>query len=72
MGDVTWVSMVATPSQRLTDHTHPRPSFVTTQWMQNAPNLTLFVQSWDCHCQPLAEVEFGYHVAIGRLVQGVA
>ena len=67
LGFVTWVSMVATPSQRVEGHFHPRPAFVTTQWDPSA-GLTLYVQSWDCRCEPLPEVEFGYHVAIGRLL----
>jgi hypothetical protein len=71
LGDVTWVSRTRVDGVATIDTPHMRPATITTAWLQTAATLTLFAQSWDCQCDRFPEVEFGYHVAIGRILPQV-
>ena len=42
----------------------PRPSYVMTAHTHSGGHVTLYVRSFDCRCQQLADVPFDYHLAI--------
>ena len=64
VGLVGAVSFVATATFNPLVDSIPRPSTVMTAETHSGGYVTLYVRSFDCHCEILGNVPFDYHVAI--------